>query len=217
MVGVFFYNFLVSNLVSIVADPSRNSFLSKYQRVSSAFQQHKVSQESMEELLKYYEYVWERDRDRADFYETVTKLPLGLQKRLALALHMDVFTKVDVLRGAHEDALEKVAMALRQRVFTPGDCIVRAGKVTNRMFFVTAGKVSIISGTGMVLTSFDGASGFVLGEQSVLAGEEEQANAIAETYVESFELLKVDFDVIVASHPEVQEELRRRNRIPAKK
>jgi CRP-like cAMP-binding protein len=164
--------------------------------------------------LKYYEYVWERDRDRGEFYETVTKLPLGLQKRLALALHMEVFTRVDVLRGANDDALEEVAMALRQRVFTPGDCIIRAGKVSNRMFFGTAGKVNVISTTGMVLTSLDGASGFVLGEQSVLAGAEEQGTAIAETYVEVFELLKTDFDAIVAAHPEVQEELSRKNRVP---
>jgi hyperpolarization activated cyclic nucleotide-gated potassium channel 2 len=212
-VGAFFYNFVVSNLVSIVANPSRNSFLSKYQRVSSAFQQHNVSPESMAELLKYYEYIWERNRDRADFYETVTKLPLGLQKRVALALHMDVFTKVDALRGANPDALEEVAMALRQRVFAPGDCIIRVGKVTNRMLFVTAGKVSVKKADDSEVMSFDGASGFVLGVESVWRGTKDQASAIAESYVEAFELLKADFDTIAAAHPEVQEEIGRRLRI----
>jgi hypothetical protein len=211
LIGVFFYNFVVSNLVSIVADPSRNSFLSKYQRVSGAFQQRHVSPESMEELLLYYEYVWERDRDRADFYETVTKLPLGLQKRIALAVHMDVFTRMDVLRRASADALEKVAMALRQRVFTPGDCILRIGKVSHRMFFVTAGKVNRIDGNGGLSRVLDGANGVVLGEESVLNGKKEETSAIAETYVEAFELRKEDIDNLVALHPEVQDELRRKN------
>jgi hypothetical protein len=210
LVGAFFYNFVVSNLVSIVADPSRNAFLSKYQRVSGAFHQHRVSPESMEELLKYYEYVWERDRDRADFYDTVAKLPLGLQKRLALALHMDVFTRVDALRGADAAALEKVAMALRQRVFTPGDCLLRVGKVSNRMFFVTAGRVSVVGADAAVRRSLDGARGAVLGDRSVLDGVEETDGAIAETYVEAFELMKADFDVVAAAHPEVQEGLGRR-------
>jgi voltage-gated potassium channel len=207
LIGAFFYNFVVSNMVSIVADPSRNSFLTKYQRIYSAFRGRGVSDESMEELLKYYEYVWERDRDRADFYETASKLPDGLQKKLALHLHMDVFTKVTALQGADQDALEKVAMALRPRIFTPGDFLIKAGRVSNRMYFVTAGKVDIMNRSGAVITTFDGLSGFVLGERSVLTGEEEEASAIAETYVDAFELMKEDFDEIVQKHPEIQAQL----------
>jgi hypothetical protein len=86
----------------------------------------------MEELLKYYEYVWERDRDRADFYETAAKMPAGLQKRLALALHQDVFTKLGILREAEPDALEKIAMSLRPRIFTPGDFLIKAGRGEGR-------------------------------------------------------------------------------------
>jgi hyperpolarization activated cyclic nucleotide-gated potassium channel 2 len=210
-VGVFFYNFLVSTMVSIVADPSRNSFLSKYQRIYSAFRWRGVSHESMEELLKYYEYVWERDRDRADFYETASKLPEGLQKKLALALHVEVFTKVDALRGADEEALERVAMALRPRIFTPGDFLLKAGRVSNRMFFLTEGKIGVVGQNGMVISSLDGANGVVLGEASVLFGGEEQASAIAETYVEAFELMKEDFEEIAAAYPQIQNQLRRRS------
>jgi hyperpolarization activated cyclic nucleotide-gated potassium channel 2 len=210
-IGVFFYNFLVSNMVSIVADPSRNSFLSKYQRIYSAFRWRGVSPETMEELLKYYEYVWERDRDRADFYETASKMPEGLQKKLALALHMDVFTKVDALRGADEEVLERVAMALRPRIFTPGDFLIKAGRVSNRMFFITEGKIGIMNKNGAIVRSFDGMNGVVLGEASVLNGSEETASGIAETYVEAFELMKDDFDEIAAAFPQLQNQLQRRS------
>jgi hypothetical protein len=206
-VGVFFYNFLVSHMVSIVADPSRNRFLTKFRRVFNAFKWRGVSHESLDELLKYYEYVWERDRDRSDFYETAGRMPQGLQKKLALALHVDVFTKVETLRGASEDALERVAMALRPRIFTPGDFLIKAGRVSGRMFFVTEGKVGVLNRNGAIISTFDGANGVVLGEASVLNGVEEQASAVAETYVEAFELMKEDFDDIVVAHPEVQSQL----------
>jgi len=209
--GVFFYNFLVSNMVSIVADPSRNSFLSKYQRIYSAFKWRGISDESMCELLRYYEYVWERDRDRADFYETASKMPEGLQKRLALALHMEVFNKVDALRGASEEALEKVAMALRPRIFTPGDFLIKVGRVSSRMYFVTEGKIDMISGSGTLLNVLDGANGCVLGEASVINGSEEVASAIAETYVEAFELMKEDFDEIVQDFPQLQHNLMKKS------
>jgi CRP-like cAMP-binding protein len=66
----------------------------------------------------------------------------------------------------------------------------------------------VINRTGGIITSFDGASGFVLGEASVLGGAEEPTSAIAETYVEAFELMKEDIDEIVESHPDLQAQLR---------
>lgn len=205
--GVFFYNFLVSNMVSIVADPSRNSFLTKYQRIYSAFKWRGISDASMCELLRYYEYVWERDRDRADFYETASKMPEGLQKRLALALHMEVFNKVSFLKNMPHDALERVAMALKPRIFTPGDFLIKCSRVSNRMFFITEGKVDVISKTGELLNTLDGANGCILGETSLINRTEEVASVIAETYVEAFELTKEDFDEIVEIHPQIQEGL----------
>lgn len=207
--GVFCYNFLVSNMVSIVADPSRNSFLTKYQRIYSAFKCRGVTDDSMQELLRYYEYVWERDRDRVDFYETASKMPEGLQKKLALALHSDVFNKVEAFRGASEEVLERVAMALRPRIFTPGDFLIKSGRVSNRMFFITEGKVEVTTAAGQLITVFDGVNGCVLGEASLLNGTEEQASAIADTYVEAFELMKDDFDEIVAHHPQLQDSLQK--------
>lgn len=199
-IGVFFYNFLVSNMVSIVADPSRNAFLSKYQRVYNAFKWRGVSDESMKELLRYYEYVWERDRDRSDFYDTAQKMPESLQKRIALTLHAEVFNKVAALRGAKEEMLTQIAMSLKPRIFTPGDFLIKAGRVSNKIFFVTEGRIDVLNPTGSFIASFDGANGCVLGESSVINGTEEVTCAIAETYVEAFELNKTDLESVQGLH-----------------
>ncbi|KAK8884131.1 hypothetical protein M9Y10_043237 [Tritrichomonas musculus] len=206
-VGVFFYNYLVSNLVSIVADPSRHSFLTKYQRVYSTFKSKEASKESMEELMRYYEYVWERDRDRADVYEIASKLPAKLQNKLAYELHRDVFTKVTAFQGASHEALEKVAIALIPRIFTPGDILLKAGRVNNRMYFITEGKVALINSNGMIVDECTGFKGSVIGEESVINGNPELFSSIAKTYVEAFELMKEDFDEIVMLHPQIQRTL----------
>lgn len=206
-VGVFFYNYLVSNLVSIVADPSRHSFLTRYQRVYSTFKSKSASKESMEELMRYYEYVWERDRDRADFYEIASKLPEGLQKKLAYALHRDVFEKVTAFQGAGHEVLEKVALTLIPRIFTPGDVLLKAGRVNNRMYFITEGKVALINTNGLIVDECSGRKGSVIGEESVINGNPEIFSSIAKTYVEAFELLKEDFDEIAMLHPRIQTQL----------
>lgn len=206
-VGVFFYNYLVSNLVSIVADPSRHSFLTRYQRVYSTFKSNSASKESMEELMRYYEYVWERDRDRADFYEMASKLPNVLQKKLAYELHRDVFEKVTAFQGAGHEVLEKVALALIPRIFTPGDVLLKAGRVNNRMYFINEGKVALINTNGMIVDECNGVKGSVIGEESVINGNPEIFSSIAKTYVEAFELLKDDFDEIAMLHPRLQTQL----------
>lgn len=216
VIGVFFYNFLVSTMVSIVADPSRNSFVNKYIRISSAFKYRGISENSMKELLRYYEYVWEKDRDRADFFETASKMPIGLQKKLFLALHSDVFDKVEIFKYLPEEILESIAMSLRPRIFTPGDFIIKAGRPASRMYFVTEGKVDIISPQGALLAVMDGFSGFVLGETSVISGDPEKNSSIAETYVEAFELSKDDFIDLTEEHPVLAEHGLTRRRVKAK-
>ena len=206
--GVFFYNFLISNMVSIVADPSRNSFLAKYQRVYSAFKWRGISDESMRELLRYYEYVWEKDRDRADFYETASKMPEGLQKRLALALHMEVFNKLPAFGNLQEEFLEKIAMALRPRIFTPGDFLIKVQRVSNRMYFLTEGKVALLTSNGQLTNIVDGSTGCVLGESSVINNIPETASAVAETYVEAFELTKEDYQLIREECPQFEDSLK---------
>ena len=200
--GCIFYNYVVSYLVSLVANPTRISFVTKFHRIYSAFRYRGVSEQSLNELLKYYEYVWEHNRGRADFYETVSKMPEKLQKKLNYFLHHEVFAKVDAFRNFNEESLETIALCLRPRIFTPGDFIIKAGRVSGRIFFVTDGKVKVTDPEGHLIKFFDGSSGCVFGDVSMLSGSEEVASAIAETYVNTFELLKEDFDRIVESNPQ---------------
>ncbi|OHT09533.1 voltage and ligand gated potassium channel [Tritrichomonas foetus] len=199
-IGVFFYNFLVSNMVSIVADPTRTGFLMKYQKIFSAFKWRGVSDESMNELLRFYEYIWDLDRDQNDFYETAAKMPESLQRRISLALHMEIFNRVDAFQDLPTKVLEEVGLALKPKVFTPGDFLLKAGKVSDKMYFITEGKVDVLNACGSFITSFDGSTGTVFGESSVINGTEEVTCVIAETYVEAYALSKKDLDSIQGIH-----------------
>ena len=194
--GVLFYNFLVSSMVSIVANPSQTSFMSRYHRIYNAFKWRGVSDEALLELLRYYDYVWEQDRNQLDFYETVQKMPESLQKRLALALHLSTFNNMDKLRNCDLDILESIALALKPKVFTPGDYLIKAGRVSSRLYILAEGTVDVISREGLRLKTFDGSAGVIIGESSLVTGQEEPASIMANTYVEAFELSKDDFDEI---------------------
>ena len=199
--GVLYYNYLVSNFVSIIADPTRSSFYKSFRNIYSTFRSHGLTNASLHELLTFYEYVWAKDKNRTEFYNAASKLPDGLQKKLELALHMEVFNSVESLRDKPEAALEKVALALKPRIFTPGDCLVKAGHVSKRMYFITNGRLNAYSSLGSLLQTMDGVHGCVLGEPSLILGRSEAATVIAETFVEAFELSKADYDEIPELHP----------------
>lgn len=195
-VGVFFYNFFVSNMVSIVADPSRNSFLEKYQKVYSAFRWRGVSDDSILELLRYYEYVWERDHDEADFYDNARRLPESLKEKIALALHTQLFANIDFIKGMSKECRGQLAMRLRPRIFTPGDYLIKAGSVSKKIYFLSSGKVEVLSSCGSLINSYEGPAKIIFGISSFTNGTEEVTCVIAQTYVETYELTKSDFDEV---------------------
>lgn len=201
LIGVIYYNFFLSTMVSIIADPVNSEFFKRFKSLYTTLRSQGLTNTSLHEVLTYYEYVWDKDKNRTEFFDAASKLPLALQKKLELALHMEVFNSVDALRNKPEAALEKVAISLQPRIFSPSEILLRAGHVSRRMLFITNGKMSAYSAQGSLLQTLDGAKGCVLGEPSLILGRSETATIIAETFVEAFELTKEDYDDIPEIHP----------------
>jgi hypothetical protein len=200
LVGVFIYQYIVSSFVVILTDPSRQRFLAKFQRVYRTFRSRGLSDQALTDLLRYYEYIWEHDRNREFFYENTRRLmPDGLQKRIHLAIHLSLFSGVRSLQGVEEAVLEKIAIALHPRIFTPGDIIAKAGHTSKSLFFITRGQVQAITGAGTLVNAFDGRNTAVLAERSIVERGTEACTYIAETYVEAFELTAKDYERITAT------------------
>ena len=216
LVGVFNYHYIVSNLVAVVTDPSRRQFVSRFKRIYRTFKWRNLPDESLADMLRYYEYIWHRDRNREIFYENAKQLmPLGLQKRIRMAIHLHIFTNSPALSTANVGTLEKMAIAMHPKIFTPGDTLVSAGKMSKSLFFVTQGRIQALTDTGALVNTFDGENSCVLGENSVVNKHPERCTLIAETYVETYEVSKKDFDHIMAADPEFAESVHRSHLHPA--
>ena len=209
-IGVFFYNFFLSNMVSIVADPSRTSFLEKYQKIYIAFKWRGVSNDSILELLRYFEYVWERNHDESDFYENAQRMPDSLKKKVALALHAQLFEKIDSIKDLSLESRAQIAIRLRPRIFTPGDYLIKAGSLSKKIFFLSSGKVQVLSSCGSLINSHEGPAGIIFGIGSFLNGSEEVTCVIAQTYVETYELTKGDFDDLKDNNEDFRTSMRTR-------
>jgi hypothetical protein len=197
LIGVFFYSFVCSMMISIIASPLRNTFASRNERLYSALKWRGVSEETLRELIRYQEYAWERDRDRDDVIETASKMPESLQRRVAMALHLELFQRIEQFGDCDLGLLERVALALKPRIFTPGDFLIKAGRISGRMFIVVEGRIDLLSTTGALVARISGDSaGTVVGQTSVIRNQPEVVSVVAQTYLEAFELQKEDADSI---------------------
>jgi hypothetical protein len=202
LIGVFFYSFVCSLMISIIASPLKNTFASRNERLYSALKWRGVSDETLRELVRYQEYAWERARDRDDLTESCSKMPESLQRRVAMALHLELFQRIEQFSDCNLGLLERVALALKPRIFTPGDFLIKAGRVSGKMFIVVEGRIDLLSTTGALVARISGDSaGTVIGQTSVIRNQPEVVSVVAQTYLEAFELQKEDAESIeLAKH-----------------
>lgn len=203
LIGCFYYNFFISMMVTIIADPVKLTFYRTYRSIYLTLKSQGLNDDSIHEVLVYSEYIWDKDKDRTEFYDAVSELPISLQKRLELALHMEVFNMVNSLKDKPDYALEKVAYKLKPRIFSPGENLITNGQVSQKMIFIKSGRMSAYSSTGSLVQNLDGKNGCVLGEPSLLLGRSETVTVIADTFVEAFILTKEDYDDIPEIHPQI--------------
>ena len=163
--------------------------------------------------MTYYEYVWEKNRDRTDFYETIEQIPEELQKKVLLSLHSDVFKKLKAFEGVSDEIFKQISMSLKLQLFAPGDILIKVGKPSGGIFLLTEGIIEIKNIHDVTIDTIDCKNGCVLGEQSILENTGERMSAIAKTYVESFQLLKEDYDEIVQLNPQIQTHFKNANNI----
>jgi hypothetical protein len=206
VVGVFIYHYIVSTFVAIITDPSRQRFLARFRRVYRTFKWRNIPDSVLIYLLRYYEFVWNRDRNREFFYENARKLmPEGLQKKIRLAIHLPLFSHLKTFCDISDmDALEKFALAMKPRVFTPGDVLLQRGKISNSLFFVTCGRLGYHTENNEFVTGLDATNSCLVGENSMIYGKKEGYSLIAQSYVEALEITKEAFNAIVDSHPDLK-------------
>ena len=186
--GIFYNTYIISMILSIVVDPGRNAFNSNYQRVLTALKKRGLSRKGTNQINMYYEFLWDRTRDMNDFYEMLIKMPEGMQKRVCLAMHLKEFYHMESFARLSNKSLEEIAMHLKTRIFSPGDILCEYGKISNRILFVTHGKVVVLNRDGNLITTLDGDNGLIVSENSVINHAKEETTIIAHCFIESYEL-----------------------------
>jgi small-conductance mechanosensitive channel/CRP-like cAMP-binding protein len=122
---------------------------------------------------------------------------------------VEVLRRTPIFRLLDEPGLFELAARLRHLSFAPGELILRQGDDGDSMYFVTSGQVAINyvgSDRAEILVAVISPGDF-FGESSLLTGAARNANAIALSRVDCYELDKAGLHGVISSRFELAEDM----------
>lgn len=207
LTGAGMYGYIIGNLASMLAnsDLARTQFRAKLEKIQTFMQYREVPDELQDNIRTYYDYLW-NNRRGFDESAVLEELPSSLKLQVALHLNKEIIEKVPMFNGAPNDLIRQIVLNLKPVLYTPGDYIFRKGEMGDQMYFISRGKVEIVSEDGKTVfaTLSDGS---FFGEIAILFSSERTASVRAADYCDLYTLDKFTFDNVLTKFPDVAKQI----------
>jgi CRP-like cAMP-binding protein len=117
--------------------------------------------------------------------------------------------KVSLFEGLNPKYLKGLAAIATERVFKPGEYLMRQGESGVGLFIILSGKVRVekIDASGKTVEIAENGPGDILGEMAVFDGAPRSASVAAATETASLVLASWEFNAFLKAHPEAALEL----------
>ncbi|XP_048253831.1 uncharacterized protein LOC124117231 isoform X2 [Haliotis rufescens] len=212
--GVFVFALLIGQIRDIVeaAGQVKSNYRKRMDQTIRYMESINIPKEMQERVRQWFLYNWEQHKtiDERFLLET---LPRKLQTDLAINVHFNTLSKVQLFQDCDKNLLYDLVLKLKPSLFLPQDYICYKGEVGKEMYIVSHGQVEVVGGEDgeTVLATLH--EGSVFGEISLLAmsgGNRRTANVRSKGYTNVFTLSKADFEEAMREYPEAQKLLRKR-------
>ncbi|CAF4345019.1 unnamed protein product, partial [Adineta steineri] len=115
-------------------------------------------------VRNWFQYNWEDRNTLEDDDTTLSFLPTTLQTELAISIHYDTLSKVQLFQDCEKTFLHSLVLKLKPALFLPGDYICKKGEIGREMYIVNHGKLDVFIDDKRIAGLEDGA---VFGEISL--------------------------------------------------
>ena len=208
LLGASMYAFIIGNVASLLSnlDSAKADYWIRMETVTEYLRYRRVPQHLGTRVRNYYEYLWARHRGMHE--DTLfSDLPGPLRLEVLLHLTRELLEHVPLFKYCTASLRSTLLMALEPRTYDPESHVVSEGDVGREIFFVSQGRLSIISANGHVAGEL--ANGDYFGHMSLILGEKRSASVKATTYCEIFVLTEKAFEDIRKDYPELRDVMKK--------
>ena len=211
--GLIIFSIVIGQVRDSVqaANAEEEAYRSKKNACISYMVKNHIPAEIQKKVHLWFEYTWSTQKI-LDEKALLNRMPDKMHTDLAINVHMDVLSKVELFKECDRQLLYDLLLKLKPILYLPGDYVCRKGEVGREMYIITNGMVQVVGDkSSEVFASLYPGTAF--GEISLLAiggGNRRTANIYSPGYTTLFILLKNDLNEVVKNYPEAQKILQKK-------
>jgi len=195
--GVGVFGYIVGNVASLLAniDPAKAHYLETMEKLTAFMKYRNLPAHLQRRIRDYFQYLWEHRRGY-DEAAALSALPPQLMHEVSVHLKNDIIENAPFFRNASEQLVREIGKQMRPVTYMPGDFVFKAGESGQDMYFVSQGKLEVISQDGKtVLNKLS--DGDFFGEISLVQSRPRTASVRALAYCDLYALEKTALDHVL--------------------